>query len=107
MVRRREVVLAKVYFTDSPESKTRPAIVLSNDPYHEDDFVLVGSITTANDDYCIPITEKDINCILDRNSSARFDGIIKIHIDQVQRIIGKVTPEFHSKLVDKIISMIK
>ncbi|MBI5227608.1 type II toxin-antitoxin system PemK/MazF family toxin [Candidatus Micrarchaeota archaeon] len=106
MTKRREVVLAKVYFTDSSESKTRPAIVLSNDTYHEDDFLLVASITTANDEYCMPLSEKDVNCILDKNSGARFDGIIKIHKKQVQRIIGKVTPEFHSKLVEKIISRI-
>ena len=107
MVKRREVILARVYFSDSPESKTRPAIVLSNDDYHNYDFVLVASVTTANDDYCMPISEKDINCLLDERSSARFDAIIKLHRKQVIRSIGKITPEFHAKLVEGIVGMIK
>ncbi len=107
MVKRRDIILARVYFTDSSESKVRPAIVLSNEDYHSDDFMLVASITTANDEYCIPISENDCNCQLDKNSSARIDGLIKINIKQVIKIIGKVSPEFHLKLVDKVISMVK
>ncbi|MDO8554772.1 MAG: type II toxin-antitoxin system PemK/MazF family toxin [Candidatus Micrarchaeota archaeon] len=107
MVRRRDVVLAKVYFSDSPESKTRPAIVFSDDHYHKANFLLVASITTATDDYCIPISEKDVNCVLDKNSSARFDGLLKLHVKQVLTVIGKVTPEFHSRLLGNIIGMIK
>lgn len=107
MVKRREVVLAKVFFSDSSESKIRPAIVLSNDGYHSNDFLLVTAITTANDEYCIPITETDVNCQLDKNSGARFDGIIKLHSKQAIRRIGKITPEFHLELVEKIINMVR
>jgi len=107
MVKRREVILAKVFFSDSSESKIRPAIVLSNDGYHSDDFLLVAAITTANDEYCIPVAENDANCQLDKNSGARFDGIIKLHAKQAVRRIGKITPEFHLKLVEKIVKMLK
>ena len=107
MVRRRDVILAKVYFSDSPESKVRPAIVLSNDNYHQDDFLLVASITTAIDNYCIPLSEKDITCVLDKNSSVRFDGTIKIRMEQVKTIIGKTNAEFHLKLIEKIVSMVQ
>ncbi len=107
MVKRREIILAKVYFTDSNESKTRPAIVLSNDAYHAYDFLLVASITTANDDYCMTISEKDADCILEKGSAARFDGIIKIHQKQVIKSIGKIAPDFQARLIEKIIGMLK
>jgi mRNA-degrading endonuclease toxin of MazEF toxin-antitoxin module len=105
-MKRRDVILARVFFTDSNESKIRPAIVLSDEKYHAGDYLLVAAITTAIDDYCLPISEKDINCQLDKNSTARFDGIIKLHKNQVIKIIGKVSPDFHLNLVSKIIRML-
>lgn len=74
MVKRGEVVFAEVFFSDSPESKICPAIVFSNDGYHSDDFLLFAAITTANDEYCIPIAETDVNCHLDKNSGASLTG---------------------------------
>ncbi len=107
MTKKRDIILARVFFSDSNESKIRPAIVLSNDEYHKENFLLVASVTTAGDEYCIQINGNDINCVLDKNSGARFDGIIKIRANQALKIIGKITPEFHLKLVEKIIGMIK
>ncbi len=107
MPKRREIVLARVFFLDSPESKVRPAIVLSNEKYNSTGFVLVSAITTALDEYCIPISEKDANCQLDKYSGARFDGIIKLHEKQVLRTIGRVSSKFQEKLVENIISTIR
>jgi len=107
MVKRRDIILARVFFSDMPEDKVRPAIVLSNEKYNSEGFLLVASITTALDEYCIPISEKDINCQLDKNSSARFDGVIKLHNKQIIRVIGRVSPGFHKNLIEKIISIIK
>jgi mRNA-degrading endonuclease toxin of MazEF toxin-antitoxin module len=107
MGRRREIILARIFFSDSPESKVRPCIILSNDQYHTDGFLLVASITTSKDEYCIPISENDANCFLETNSSARFDGITKLATKHVIKNIGKITPEFYSKLVEKIIGMLK
>ncbi|MFH1520468.1 MAG: type II toxin-antitoxin system PemK/MazF family toxin [Candidatus Micrarchaeota archaeon] len=106
MINRRDVVLAQVFFTDSSESKVRPAIVLSEGKYHSEDFVLVASVTTANDNFCIPILKNDVTCALDENSHARFDGVIKLHKKQILRTIGRISAEFHAGLVDKIINMI-
>ena len=107
MVKRRDIILAKVFFSDLPEDKVRPAIVLSNEKYNSKGFLLVASITTALDEHCIPVSEKDSNCQLDKNSSARFDGVIKLHDKQVLKGIGRVSSEFHKNLIEKIISTIK
>ncbi|MBD3398111.1 hypothetical protein GF412_02870 [Candidatus Micrarchaeota archaeon] len=106
MPKRKEIILARVFFSDSPESKVRPAIVLSDDTYHSTGFILVSAITTASDGYCAPISEKDANCQLDKNSGARFDGIIKLHEKQAIRSIGRVSAGFHNGLVEKIVGTI-
>ena len=104
---RRDVVLARVHFSDSTESKVRPAIIVSNKEYHKTNFFLLASITTSNDEYCIPISKNDVNCFLNENSHARFDGIQKLHSKLIIKRIGKVNPEFQEKLVEKIIATLK
>lgn len=104
---RRDVVLARVFFSDSPESKVRPAIVLSDEEYNSSGFALLSSVTTASDEYCLQISERDANCQFAKNSGARFDGIIKLPCREILKTIGKVTPEFHGKLVERIISTIR
>ena len=104
---RREIVLARVFFSDSAESKVRPAIVLSDEKYNKNGYVLAASITTSSDEFCIPISGSDANCQLDKNSNARFDGVNKLPSKQIIKKIGKITPEFYSKLVDKIIGLIR
>lgn len=106
-MRRRDVIIARVFFSDSPESKVRPAIVLSDNEYNASDYLLVSAITTASDDYCLMISAKDANCQLEEGSGARFDGIVKLHKKQVVRGIGRISPEFHSKLVERIFSVLK
>ncbi len=107
MHRRREIILAKVFFSDSPDCKIRPAIVLSHDKYNSGGFLLVSAITTALDEYCIPIPKEDATCPLDEYSGARFDGIIKVHRKQAIRGIGRISAKFHEKLVGKIVQMVE
>jgi mRNA-degrading endonuclease toxin of MazEF toxin-antitoxin module len=106
-MKRRDIVLARVFFSDSPESKVRPAIVLSGEQYNSSDCLLLSAITTAADDCCLLLSETDASCQLEKGSGARFDGIVKLHKKQVVRSIGRATPEFHSKLVERIISLIR
>jgi mRNA-degrading endonuclease toxin of MazEF toxin-antitoxin module len=106
-MRRRDVIIARVFFSDSPDSKVRPAIVISDDEYNSSDYLLVSAITTASDDYCLMISGKDANCRLEEGNGARFDGIVKLHKKQVVRGIGRASPEFHSKLVEMIISALR
>ncbi len=107
MARRRDVVLARVYFSDSPESKVRPCIILSDEKYSESGFVLAAAITTAADEYCLPMTAKDADCALAPGSSARFDGVIKLGMKNILRKIGRVTPDFYELLVERMLRLLK
>ena len=107
MAKRSDVVLARVFFSDSPESKLRPCIVLSDENYHNTGFVLLSPITTADDEYCIHIEKKDVDCELSSDSGAHFDMIVKSPGEQIVKKMGKVTPMFYDKLVARIIGTIK
>jgi mRNA-degrading endonuclease toxin of MazEF toxin-antitoxin module len=107
MIKRRDVILVRVHFTDSSEMKVRPAIVVSDKKYHEDGYLLASAITTASDEYCMPISSADKDCQLDRLSTVRVDSIIKLQRKQVIKHIGRITPGFHQRLVDRIIGMIR
>ena len=104
---RRDVVLARVFFSDSPDAKVRPAIVLSGKEYNASGFVLLASITTAGDEFCLPLGEADADCAFEKGSGARFDGIIKLPARQILRRIGKTAHGFHLRLVEKITAMLK
>ena len=107
MAKRRDIVLARIFFSDSGESKVRPCIVLSGEDYNSSGFLLVAGITTAGDEYCIPITREDADCPLAPGSGARVDNVIKIPAPQAIRKTGRVTPGFYAKLAEKIAGMIK
>lgn len=106
-INRKDVVLANVFFSDSPESKVRPCIVLSNEKYNSGGYVLVAQITTAGDEYCITISEKDVDCNLCAGSGARFDILVKVRHTNIMRKIGRASPEFCSRLAEGICSMIR
>lgn len=106
-INRRDVVLADMFYSDLPESKVRPCIVLSDEKYNSGGFVLVSIITSAGDEYCIPISEKDVDCKLYGGSGARFDGLARIRNNKVIRKLGRASPEFCGKLVEGICRLIR
>ncbi len=107
MARRRDIFMARIFYSESSDSKKRPCIIMSSEKYHETGFALVVPITHANDDYCIPIEENDVTCLLEKYSTARSDYLIRIRNEQLLYPIGKISTEFHQKLVEKMIELIK
>ena len=105
--KRSDIVMAKVFFSDSPEGKVRPCIVLSDERYNSQGFALVAPITTAGDDYCLPIEKSDCDCEMARGSGARFDGIAKVPSSQIKHRIGRVKDEFYWELISKIRELIE
>ena len=106
MARKRDIFMARIFYSESPDSKKRPCIVMSSEKYQETGFVLVAPITSANDDYCIPISEGDVNCALEDRSSARSDYLIRIRREQLLYPIGRISAEFHQKLIDRLMEIL-
>lgn len=107
MAERRDVVIAEVFFFDEPDSKVRPCVILSDRKYHESGYCIVALVTTENDEYCLPVSNADANCDFYPGSGVRFDCISRIPLELIEKYIGRVKSEFHQKLMDKMMSMLK
>jgi len=105
--RRSEILIGRIFFSDSPDGKARPCIVLSSERYNSQGYFLVVPITSANDEFCLPMEKKDYEGFLFEGSMARFDCVVKMPSSQAIKRIGKVKSEFYGRLVEKIISMVR
>ncbi len=106
MAKRRDVIVAEVFYTDTPQSKIRPCIVLSNEGY-DAGFLLVAPITNAKEPHCILIGKSDASCELTSTSSARGDEVLRISKDAKMRAIGQVTPAFYNRVVGHLTGLIR
>ncbi len=107
MARRRDIIVAEIFFSDSSESKVRPCIVLSNENYGQGGYFLAALITTSQDGHCLPINEKDADCPLAKGSGARLDGIAKVPNSQARNRLGRVTVEFYDTVVGRMFALVK
>jgi mRNA-degrading endonuclease toxin of MazEF toxin-antitoxin module len=107
VAKRSDIVIAKVFFSDSPEGKVRPCIVLSDERYNSQGFALVVPITTAGGEHCLPIGKNDCDCELVGGSGARFDGIAKVPSSQIKHRIGRAKDAFYWELISKIRGLIE
>lgn len=107
VARRRDVVLAEVFFSDAPDAKTRPCIVLSNETYNAEGYSVVALITTGIDGHCMPISENDAGCKFYHDSGVRFDAMMRVENEKIGRKIGRTTPEFYNTLVERMIETVR
>ena len=107
MARRNDVVVARVFYSDSSDSKLRPCVVLSNERYNSAGYVAVAPITTSGDEFCLPIGESDADCRFMPGSGVRFDTIMRIHASQIAKRIGRVKDGFYYELISRIRGLIE
>ena len=107
MARRSDLVIAKVFYSDSSESKLRPCIILSGEGYNSSGFVMVAPMTTAGDEYCLPIDESNAGCRIAPGSGVRADTIMRLHHSQIMKKIGRVKDEVYWELISKMRALIE
>ena len=106
MAKRRDIILAKIFFSDAPQAKIRPCVVLSGQNY-EPGFLLISPITSAQDPHCIRIAKSDATCELADGSTARADVIMRISSGEKMRNIGQVSSAFYNRLVEHLTGLIR
>ena len=106
MAKRRDILLANIYFSESPQSKVRPCNVLSDERY-DPGFLMVAPITSAKDPHCLLLLKSDATCEMASGSAARADVIMRISSDEVARSIGQVSLAFYERLAGKIVGLIR
>lgn len=108
--RRNEIYMAKMFFSDLQTSEDRPVIIMSKNSYNENypDVMVCGLTTNSTHSFHLRIDKTDLEKGgLLPESGARADMIGRLIKTNLKFKIGKITDEYHRKLLDKIIELIK
>ncbi len=104
-VRRRDIWIAKVPFSDMSSFKIRPILVLSSDDYNAKNPDVVGAAITTyvGREYTLSIAASDFDKekLMDE-SAVRYDGLLKIDKSLLHKRAARVSESFRKKLVMKI-----
>lgn len=102
--------MALVEFADKPDSKPRPVVVISNNNYNENhpDLIVCHMTTNSIHDCSIVLVATDFeDGDFYPGSGIRYDTIQRIAKQRFIKRVGKVTNDFHKKLSDKIVELVK
>lgn len=106
-----DLVWVKLPFTSLEESKTRPAVVVSNSDYNKkQDDVVVCAVTSKLDEtpYSIFIEQKNLSTgRLPVKSKIRADKIMQVEKSLIIRSFGKLDDETFDVLIGEITNLIK
>jgi len=109
-----DVVILRWPFTDGSGAKQRPAILISEDNYHnrgEDGlFILLTSNISRQADYdiLIPPTHSEFSRTGLRAASAvRVDKIMNLNKSMVTRILGQLGPQLQCSVKEKLRSLLR
>ena len=108
-IRRNEIYLADMMFSDSNEIKRRPVVVLSKNKYNENEpnIITCGVSTNSIHPYHIPIKDSDVVFAkLFPDSGVRIDMINKTNKKRLLNKIGKINDEFHKKLTERLVELL-
>lgn len=95
-----EVILTEIQFADSPEIKTRPAVVL----FEEYENVVVAGITSNIRMSGIPLSKKD-GAI--KNSVIKLNYIFTISDAMIKKVLFSISDEKKREIINRIMKRLK
>lgn len=111
MLHKGDIVIVKFPFTDAPEYKKRPALVISNDHINKTGDYLMVQITSKDkkDALSLPVKTTDYkdNKELPLKSFIRLHKIFLLNESLILSKATSLKPGFLEKVIEKIIGLIK
>jgi len=105
-INQRDIVLVPISFSDLQESKKRPALIISNQRFHENnsDFICCAITSNPNEQaYCVDINDHDFeDGSLDFKSKIKVTKIFSLDKSLIQRTIAKLNREKTQKVLCKL-----
>ena len=95
-----EVVLAEIQFTDTFETKTRPAVVL----FEEYGNIVIAGITSNTEMKGIPLTKKEGAV---QESVIKLNYIFTISEKMIKKFLFNLSPEKRTLIVSEFIKKLK
>lgn len=110
-MRQKDIVWVKLPFSNLGESKTRPAVILSNDSYNgQSKDVVVCAVTSKLEprQYSVELNQENLSeGRLPLKSLIRADKILQIEKGLIQARFAAINNETFDKLVNEAIKLIK
>ena len=111
MTSQRDIVLISFPFSNLSQSKTRPAVVISNDFYNSKftDIIVVPITSNLNErDFTILLTNKDLETgSLLKESKIKVDRIFSVDKNLIKAVIGKVNSKIHKQILEILNDLVK
>jgi mRNA interferase MazF len=108
-----DIVKIPFIFSDDTGSKSRPAIIVSNNSLDCVDEMIFIQVTSVprNDNFTFPLVVDDLSIPfppnLNKPCQARCHRISAIHKSKIEKKIAKLKPEKLQELVNRVFSLIK
>jgi len=101
-----DIIIVAYPFSSFLETKTRPAIIISNNNFHRGDNIIITPITTViNGPYRTRIFSEDLEeGELLRESSIHYSNVITVEKRLVFKKIAKVKSSAMGKIIEQVMN---
>ena len=99
-----DIVVIPVPFTDNKTTKKRPAVVVSNEDVHNIGDVLIVQITSKqrDDNLNFPLSDIDTTVALPKKSYIRLHKMFVLEEFLIEKKVSALTPDAYSRLISAI-----
>ncbi len=110
-MKQQDLVWVRLPFSDSKESKARPAVVVSNDDYNRNNRDVVVCAVTSNTEpkpYSVLISQENLSSgELPVNSKIRADKILQIEKSLVAASFARINNAAFDSVVGELAKLVK
>jgi len=105
-----EIVILNFPFTDLSQTKTRPALIISNDSFNKHRNIMLIAISTqkGSSNYYLSLKQNNLEKgSLNKSSFIRLQNIFVAEKRLIKNIVAKISDTFLNKVQSNLISFIK
>lgn len=109
-MKQKDIVLINFPFTSFENSKTRPAVVISNERFNNGANIILLAISTkkGNEFYSTPLVQGDlVGDTLQRPCFVRYSNVLSIEKRLTIRKLGRLKDKKFAEIVGKLKSFIE
>ena len=105
-----DIILVRFPFTDLSSEKLRPALVISNKYFNQDENLMLIGIygNQGNKNYSLPLQQDRLDFWkMKKQSYLRYHNIFSLHKTLITRKIAHIKKPYLSKIFDKLFYFLK
>ncbi len=102
-----DIILVPFPFSDLSSTKTRPAVVVSNNELKGEDVIVVGMTSQAGGRYSLSLEDGDLEKgILPVKSYLRYNKVVSLQKSMMRRHVGRLSLKKRKALIKSLKSLL-